>query len=218
MTDRLTLCRTLGDPTRHSIYEELCRADGPRSTAEIAATLGLHPNTVRPHLERMREVGLLELEVESRGSVGRPQHRYSVAPEAPAFGAETPALRALSRMLADVAAFMAPDPEDVAAMAWDQGGAAAERRRGAATACEVALADALGELGFDPATVADGDSTTIRFTQCPYRELAEAYPDLICNLHRGLVEGFVARMDGTRVTEFATLADRDPCRVVVQSR
>ena len=33
----------------------------PLATAELAERLGLHPNTVRPHLERMREVGLVEL-------------------------------------------------------------------------------------------------------------------------------------------------------------
>jgi hypothetical protein len=39
------------------------------------------------------------------------------------------------------------------------------------------------------------------------------YPDVVCNLHRGLIEGFVEEFGGARVTTFATLADRDPCRV-----
>ena len=32
---------------------------------------------------------------------------------------------------------------------------------------------------------------SIAFAHCPFRELAEAYPELVCTLHRGLVEGFV---------------------------
>jgi predicted ArsR family transcriptional regulator len=119
-------------------------------------------------------------------------------------------------MLADVAAFMTPEVDDVAAMGWEQGRAAAERHRG--RPCVDALADALAELGFDPATAKDGRTASIAFTRCPFRELAEAYPDLVCNLHRGLIEGFVDDLGGAEVTEFATLADRDPCHVDLVTR
>src|SRR5690606_25180523 len=54
---RLAILKALGDNTRYAIYLELARSPAPRSTADIAATLDLHVNTVRPHLERMREVG-----------------------------------------------------------------------------------------------------------------------------------------------------------------
>ena len=64
---RLDVLKALGDNTRYAIYLELARASQPRSTAEVAASLGLHVNTVRPHLERMREVGLLEVHVDARG-------------------------------------------------------------------------------------------------------------------------------------------------------
>ena len=79
-TGRLDVLKALGDNTRYAIYLELARASAPRSTAEVAETLGLHANTVRPHLERMREVGLLAVHSDNRGSVGRPQNRYALAP------------------------------------------------------------------------------------------------------------------------------------------
>src|SRR5215218_10811500 len=78
--------RVLGDNTRYAIYLELARSPRPLVTAEIAETLGLHPNTVRPHLERMREVGLLDVHSDNRGSVGRPQNRYTLAADAPSLG------------------------------------------------------------------------------------------------------------------------------------
>ena len=59
--DRLPVFKALGDNTRYAIYLELARASRPLSTADIADALELHPNTVRPHLDRMREVGLLEV-------------------------------------------------------------------------------------------------------------------------------------------------------------
>ena len=96
---RLELLKALGDNTRYAIYLELARASAPLATAQIAEHLDLHPNTVRPHLERMREVGLLEVVTDARGAVGRPQHRYSLAPDAPALGFEPPAFPVLARML-----------------------------------------------------------------------------------------------------------------------
>ena len=63
---RLDVLKALGDNTRYAIYLELARAPAPLSTADIAESLELHPNTVRPHLERMREVGLLDVPAEAR--------------------------------------------------------------------------------------------------------------------------------------------------------
>ena len=70
---RLDLLKALGDNTRYAIYLELARSPRPLATADVAETLGLHPNTVRPHLERMRDVGLLDVTTETGGGVGRPR-------------------------------------------------------------------------------------------------------------------------------------------------
>jgi predicted ArsR family transcriptional regulator len=148
--------------------------------------------------------------------VGRPQHRYSLASDAPSLGLEPPVYKMIAAMLADVAALGAPDVDDVAAMGWEQGRQAAGRARG--RGCVEALSNVLAELGFDPATGVEGDEASIAFAHCPFRELAELYPDIVCNLHRGLVEGFVDAFGGARVTAFATLADRDPCRVELAVR
>lgn len=213
--DRLQVFKALGDNTRYAIYLEIARASSPLSTADISDVLGLHPNTVRPHLERMREVGLLDVEADSRGSVGRPQHRYSISSEAPSLGLEPPAFPLIAALLAEVATVLGPDSEDVAAVGREQGAEAAGARGGR---CIDALVAELSDLGFDPAVADDGAATTIAFTHCPFRELAEAYPELVCHLHRGIVEGFVERLGGARVEEFATLMDRDPCRVELAVR
>ncbi len=217
---RLAVFKALGDNTRYAIYLEVARASTPPSTAELADELGLHVNTVRPHLERMREVGLLEVESDSRGSVGRPQHRYRLAADAPSLGLEPSAFRLLATLLAAAAVEAGVEPEEAAAAAAPAGrGLAAAAAAGAdRPACAAALTRVLAELGFDPAVVAEGDLVTIGFTHCPFAELAEANPELVCNLHRGLVEGFVEQMGGAGVEHFATLADRDPCQVSLTSR
>jgi predicted ArsR family transcriptional regulator len=208
---RLAVLKALGDNTRYAIYLELVRSAAPRSTSEIADTLGLHPNTVRPHLERMRDVGLLDVEIDNRGSVGRPQHLYCLAADAPTLGLEPPAFPMLARLLARVAAQAGVEPDDAAGAAVEDGRVMASRapRPG----CIEALTGALNELGFDPAVATEGDLVTIAFTHCPYRELAEAHPELVCHLHRGLIEGFVEEIGGASVERFGTLADREPCQV-----
>lgn len=211
---RLEILKALGENTRYAIYLELARSPRPLATAEIAATLDLHANTVRPHLERMREVGLLELRIDESGGVGRPQHLYSLAPDAPSLGLEPPAMPALARMLLAVAAEAGLDSNDAEAAGRDQGARDAE---GFApdSPCIEALMTQLEYLGFDPEATGGPDGVTIAFTHCPFRELAEANPDLVCGLHRGMVEGFVDRLGTGRMGAFRTLVDRVPCQTDV---
>lgn len=209
---RREIFKALGDNTRYAIYEELVRAATPLSTGEVAAALGLHPNTIRPHLERMRDAGLLTVQVDSRGSVGRPQHRYAVSAEAPSLGVEPPSYPLLAGLLANVAAAAEPGADQVASVGARHGRVMAGSASPAAS-CGAGLNQALQELGFSPAASSDTRGTTIRFTECPYRRMAESFPDLVCQLHRGIVEGYVAEKGGATVVEFATVEDRDPCRV-----
>jgi predicted ArsR family transcriptional regulator len=210
---RLDLLKALGDNTRYAIYLELARSPQPLATADIAESLGLHVNTVRPHLERMRDVGLLQVQSDNRGSVGRPQHRYLLAADAPSLGLEPPTFPILARMLLRAARLAGTGAEEAADAGREQGradGAVVKRRP-----CLDALVSELDRLGFDPAVAGDEDSATVAFAHCPFRELAEANPDLVCSLHRGLVEGFVEVVgDGeVDVIDFHTLVDRTPCQV-----
>ncbi|MGI8807906.1 MAG: helix-turn-helix transcriptional regulator, partial [Acidimicrobiales bacterium] len=176
---RLDVLKALGDNTRYAIYLELARASSPRSTAEVAETLGLHANTVRPHLERMREVGLLAVHSDNRGSVGRPQNRYALAADAPSLGLEPPAFPVLARMLTDVAAAAGAAAHLSAESGAEHGRELAEVHAARAAesgtdgrrpraSCIDAVTAMLSQLGFDPAVVHDDGLATIAFTHCPY--------------------------------------------------
>ena len=142
----------------------------------------------------------------------------------------------LAGMLVGVAAASGAAPEEAAAVGRRQGRLAAARiapalvadggravagrdeRRAtdggvAAEACLDALVADLARLGFDPAVAGDEDGVTVAFTHCPFAELAEAHPEIVCHLHRGMVEGFVDAIGGLDVAVFRTLLDRQPCRV-----
>ncbi len=216
---RLDLLKALGDNTRYAIYLELARSAVPLATADIAETLGLHPNTVRPHLERMRDVGLLDVRTEVRSGVGRPQHLYSLAADAPSLGLEPPVFPLLARMLVRLAEAAGASGEEAAEVGRDQGRADATRHTEAASCLEALVAE-LDGLGFDPAVDGsdDGDTAVVAFAHCPFRELAEAHPELVCSLHRGMVEGFIDAVGGGDVDAFHTLVHREPCQVAISNR
>ncbi len=220
-SSRLLLFKTLGDNTRFAIYEELGRSVRPLTTAEIADTLNLHPNTVRPHLDRMREVGLVEVEAVARGEIGRPQHRYVLASEAPSLGLEPPALPVLARMVLTLADQLGANPNDAERVGADEGRRRSAPYRDAPSSLEALVAD-LDQLGFDPtvsgADPDDPDVAVVAFANCPFADAAADHPDIVCSLHRGLVAGFVEYMDDAEVQEFCTLVDRTPCQVTVRSR
>jgi predicted ArsR family transcriptional regulator len=220
----LPVFKALGDDTRFAIYQELGRSPAPLSASELAERLSLHPNTVRPHLDRMREARLVEVEPIHRGTVGRPQLRYSLAPGAPGLGLDPPAHTLLAGLLAALAEQLGGDGLDAANLGrrW---GTDANGRRQSARGCLAAVMAELDRLGFDPVQSElgpDGSGRRVRvdFLHCPFRELAEAYPELVCHLHRGIVEGLVVQsarsgQPAGMVEEFRTLIDRDPCNVTV---
>lgn len=217
VVDPLTVLKALGDETRYAMYEELAMTPRALSAAELAERLELHPNTVRLHLERLREAGIVEAEAVHRGTVGRPQHRYSLAAGAPGLGLDPPAHVVLAGLLAALAEQYGVSGADATAIGRRWGDEAARRTR--TTACLGTLAEQLDTLGFDPYVDSEpepDEPIRIDFMHCPFRELAEAYPELVCNLHRGLCEGIVENRGGGSIHEFATLYDPEPCHVTVK--
>jgi predicted ArsR family transcriptional regulator len=217
---QLDVLKALGDNTRYAIYLEIARSPQPLSTAQISEGLGLHPNTVRPHLDRMRDVGLLDVEVGGRGYVGRPQHRYSTAQDSPSLGLEPPTMPLLARMVLAMAQRLDGQAFDAVAVGRAEGANRAKPFERAPSTLEALVSD-LDRLGFDPVvTDAPGDESAavVAFANCPFAELAEQYSDLVCGLHHGLVAGFVAEMGDAEVREFCPIANRTPCRVTVASR
>lgn len=217
---RLALFKTLGDNTRYAIYLELARSARPLTTSEIADTIDLHPNTVRPHLERMRDTGLIEVEVGGRGEIGRPQHRYSLAADAPSLGLEPPVMPVLARMVLAMAQRLGAGPDDARAVGESEGVRRAAPFRNAPSTLEAVVTD-LDRLGFDPVvTDADDDpnAAVVAFANCPFGDLATEHPDLVCNLHHGLIAGFVCEMADAEVREFCSVVDRTPCQVTVGDR
>ena len=214
---QLAVLKALGDETRYAMYEELARSTAALSASDLAERLGIHPNTVRLHLERLREVGLVDVEAVHRGTVGRPQHLYFLSAGAPGLGFDPPAHALLAGLLAALAERVGADADEAAETGRVWGSDAGRRTR-------AAQLPRRARVGARPSSASSRrwsrrrrrpDAARIEFLHCPFRELAEAYPELVCNLHRGLCEGVVDAVGGGTVEEFATLYDAEPCHVTV---
>jgi predicted ArsR family transcriptional regulator len=257
------------------VYQELAARAAPGTTGDLAGRVGLHPNTVRLHLEKLRDAGLAQSVPDRHGTVGRPQHLWSLRSTSPSLGLEPAGMRLLAHLLADLAASKAANDEDAAGVGRRFAAEQAGVPRAGATGVQPCLRaiieqliEQLAALGFEPtfeptlepslesapepgsepgsepapehapATVMDlaaappepaGQAATepsiaapaperavISFARCPFRELAAVYPDLICELHRGITEGILeASGPGARLDAFSTLVDPDPCRAEV---
>ncbi|MBA2386380.1 MAG: helix-turn-helix domain-containing protein [Acidimicrobiia bacterium] len=216
---QLELLKALGDNTRFAIYEHLASASRPLTTAEIAALLQLHPNTVRPHLERMRDVGLIDVSIDGRGEVGRPHHRYSIATVTPSLGFEPSGVAELADLALAMARRLGASSDDAYEVGYQRGARRAQHYGTAPSTLE-ALVDDLGRLGFQP-TVEEADdheTAIVSFGRCPFQAQVDEYPDLICTLHHGIVSGLVREMGDARVIEFCDRSHRTPCRVAVGER
>ena len=186
--DALAVHKVLGVDTRYAIYRELAQATSALSAQDVAERLDLHPNTVRPHLERMRDAEIVVVEALHRGTPGRPQHLYSLAPGAPGIhGFEPPSHTLLAGMLAAVAEHVGADKHDAAVIGRSVGRAAVARSaeraatteglpRTRAQGCLEHLVSELDRLGFDPSTEQHDDLAHVAFLRCPFRELPRPIP------------------------------------------
>ncbi len=179
----------LASPARRDALAILRAAPGPLTAAALADRLGLHVTTVRFHLDQLERVGLVARESEHSGRRGRPAAAY----------------RAM-----DVDLGTARDQMiDALALAAARGGPTAQddaRAAGRSWAADLAVAhgDArtlltrvAGQLGFDPEP-ADGG---IHLRACPFRTAARRNPQVVCQVHLGLLQGIAARAhDGDQVS------------------
>ncbi|MGZ4109916.1 MAG: helix-turn-helix transcriptional regulator [Actinomycetota bacterium] len=217
----LEVHKVLADDTRYRLYRYLGLSGRPVSIRELSARLSLHPNTLRPHLRRLEEVGLVQREVRrGSSSVGRPQTLYTVV------GGEHDGRRDY-RLLAEILAAAstgkrARERAEALAVEWGRylvgrGEPRPGTRRAGGRNLAV-LQEAMATAGFDPRfRRAPGGEVEVSMRDCPFRELLEEHRDLVCGVHRGLLEGMLGALNPPhRLTDYAPLVERSICRMVAR--
>jgi predicted ArsR family transcriptional regulator len=196
----------LASPARRQVLDALLGSPAPLDAAAVAAALGLHVTTARFHLDQLAAAGLARRSTGAEHRRGRPRVLFTAAGAArdedsreqlievlaSAIGRDgdpvEESLRAGRRWADDVGA---PDPGD------PEGG----------------LIEVLDRLGFAPE--ADADVRSIRLHACPFRSAAREHPDVVCTVHRGLVERL---LDGTgSEPRLVPFAEPELCLVTLAS-
>jgi predicted ArsR family transcriptional regulator len=197
----------LAQPTRARLFALLGDLKRSAGTVELAEELGLHPNGVRIHLERLEEAGLVE-RARVRGQRGRPPDAWRVAPGAQPGGDAPHAYRDLGRWLARAFGAGARGTTGIEATGREIG---RELAPGGAAAVAEAFETSLAALGFQPTVTGhDGDRTTFCLGNCPYRDAVTENQPAICALHRGVTRGLLEVLEPeAKLTGFVP---RDPVR------
>ncbi|MBI5310590.1 MAG: helix-turn-helix domain-containing protein [Actinobacteria bacterium] len=203
-------------PTRAKIFAMLAELRRPAPTDEIADELGLHPNGVRIHLERMQSAGLVERRRE-RQARGRPRDIWSVSPGALPGGDPPTAYSDLGRWLVKAITSAKVGVEEV-----EEAGMRIGRDmnpEGDDETAEQRLFNVFTALGFRPEReFADDGKLTYCLGNCPYRDVVRERQALVCSLHRGMTRGLIETLgeDGALAAFVPKDPDEAGCLITVE--
>ena len=216
----------LAEPTRLALYRYVAAATAPVSREQAAAAVDLPLHSVKFHLDRLVEEGLLEVEfrrltgrtgpgagrpsklyrrASRQVSVSLPERRYDLAGEVLAAAVErssregTPIADAVQRVAHATGAAIV--------------GEQTPRRRAGRAALIGRLVDVLADHGYEPRMVDDD----VCLTNCPFDRLAAEHTELVCGMNLALVDGV---LDGLHVETMAARLEPQPgfCCVKVATK
>ena len=206
--------RLLGNPHRLAIVEAL--EEAPREITELARLLGLHATTVRDHLEKLVEAGLVEVESGVPTGRGRPSKRYKL--RFPLIGKDSE-LRLFIGSL--ISLLRAAYGEEASAAAEEEGARRGRElgrsfRHPSLEQVVRVVSETLEHLSFapDPPTRC-GRGMAIDVRHCPFN-VDPGDPDgpLVCAFHEGLVRGIAeATSDEPVRIRLQPFVDPARCRI-----
>ena len=177
----------LADDTRRALYEYVAAQPQPAGREEAATALGLPLHSVKFHLDRLVDAGLLDVEFRRLGGrtgpgAGRPSKLYRRTEEQVTVSLPGRRYDLVGHILAS-GVERAADGTPLPAALDD---AAAEAGRERAVPGDVAtFTGVLADHGFEP-RVEDG---TVLLANCPFDSLAKAHTSLVCGINRAFVQG-----------------------------
>jgi predicted ArsR family transcriptional regulator len=187
--------------------------------AALERATGLHPNTLREHLDGLVARDLARRVRATPSGRGRPAWLYEATDASAGAGSEYAGLAAT---LAAHLHRTSDNPGDDAVLAGPAWGHSLARTSGAPdgpgeVAARRKIIDILDGVGFAPE--ADERATTARLTRCPLLDAAKEFPDVVCGVHLGIVRGALDEYgaDSTR-TDLAPFSEPGACRLDLRTR
>lgn len=199
-------------PSRSALLETLQAQHAPVTIAALTDSTGLHPNTLREHLDALIHEGYATRERAPAVGRGRPAWLYSAKSSDVVASPEYAGLAAtLAATIARTSSRPGEDAE-TAGRAW---GETLADERETAPAPDTASArrgvvDLLEDMGFSPRP--DDEAVEIRLERCPLLEAAHRHPEVVCRVHLGLTRAVLERYGvDSRDTELVPFAEPGAC-------
>ena len=178
--------------SREGVLAVLRGATTALTIPQIADELGVHPNTVRFHLDTLVTEGRVERVEPDRRRPGRPPLMFR------AVRGMDPGGTRRYRVLAEILTLALAGDRNASAKALEAGQAWARRVTGPTRKAPGAqqsinrLVELLDELGFAPQRRTAHGQPQIGLRHCPFLELAQDRSAVVCPIHLGLMQGALA--------------------------
>jgi len=203
------------------VLELLQQLDSAVSAEDVALRFGQHVNTVRMHLEFLAQSGLALRERAAATGRGRPSWHYRANLDRPEPDPRVREYGALSGALAAHIVRTSRQPVDDAYAAGLEWGRQEARERHLRDTSGIdarrTVVSILDALGFAPA--ANERHTTVHLTHCPLLDVARQYPEVVCQVHRGLVAGLLQTLGGNPAdVDLRPFSDPGSCRLRLDAR
>jgi predicted ArsR family transcriptional regulator len=195
--------------TRARLEAALRAAPEGLDAEELAERLGVHANTVRWHMGALARADAVSSTPRPHVGRGRPRIVYQATGDPEGTRDE---YRLLAAVLSATLAAQTDGAAACEAAGREWGRYLVPRRLplarpSDAEACAT-VTELLAEQGFRP-VVADG---AVRMRRCPFHELAESRPQVVCAVHRGLIDGALDEIgSGLRVSKLDVFVDPALC-------
>lgn len=191
--------------------------DGPVLLSEVAAHVGGHPNTSRQQLDILTDDGLVSAEPMVRAGRGRRPLGFTVTATGrqALLGSSGAAER--TELLKAFAAYLVTRPDPVAearavGQLWSAELDVGEPPQGHEGVDGVV--ELLEILGFDPTHTTTEQGEAVLLRSCPLLDLVHDESAVVCELHRGLIDGVLHRVGSTEGVELLPFATDDGCHVI----
>lgn len=194
--------------TRRRVLDALAAAASPWDAQQLAEQLELHVTTVRFHLEQLERARLVRRQTSTSNGRGRPRILYSLAGQMRDDDTREQLIGVLAEALSD-RGDVGRSRSVRAGRRW------AESLESPGGDAPTAMTEMLERLGFDPELERD----SIALHACPFRDAAREHPDIVCSVHRGLVESVLRKSDQARelTVELTPFVEPELCLVTFSS-
>lgn len=213
--DALPQLSNLVDPVRRRLYDYVAAQPESVTREDAAAATGIARTLAAYHLDKLTDAGLIDAGYARpegrRGGpgAGRPAKHYTRGHREMAVTLPARSYLLMADLLAG-----AVEAEGTGSVRTTAARRARETGRVAAAKAGGDLDAALGALGYEPTPTACGD---IEMRNCPFHQLSQTHPDLVCSLNLDLINGLLEG-SGEPIARAELTPHEGRCCVVIHPR